>query len=51
MVELNKMYSRKFEADYMILDDVNEKVKMVHFAGVGKSIHGFKSKFIDKYWI
>jgi len=51
MVELNKMYSRKFKADYMILDDVNEKIKMVHFAGVGKSIHGFKSKFIDKYWI
>ena len=51
MVELNKMYSKKFKADYMILDDVNEKVKMVHFAGVGKSIHRFTSKFIYKYWI
>lgn len=50
-VELNKIYSKKFDTDYMILDDVNEKIKVVHFTGVGKTIHEHKDNFIKKYWL
>jgi len=50
-VELNKIYSKKFNTDYMILDDVNEKIKVVHFTGVGKNIHDHKQSFIKKHWL
>jgi hypothetical protein len=50
-VELNKIYSKKFNTDYMILDDVNEKIKVVHFTGVGKTIHEHKDNFIKKHWL
>ena len=50
-VELNKIYSKKFDTDYMILDDVNEKIKVVHFTGVGKNIHDHKQSFIKKHWL
>ena len=50
-VELNKIYSKKFNTDYMILDDVNEKIKVVHFTGVGKTIHEHKDTFIKKHWL
>ena len=50
-VELNKIYSKKFNTDYMILDDVNEKIKVVHFTGVGKTIHDHKENFIKKHWL
>ena len=49
-LELNKIYSKKFNTDYMILDDVNEKIKVVHFTGVGKTINKCKSIFITKNW-
>lgn len=50
-VELNKIYSKKFNTDYMILDDVNEKIKVVHFTGVGKTIHEHRDNFIKRYWL
>ena len=50
-LELNKIYSKKFNTDYMILDDVNEKIKVVHFTGVGKTINKCKSIFITKNWL
>jgi len=50
-LELNKIYSKKFNTDYMILDDVNEKIKVVHFTGVGKTIAKCKSIFITKNWL
>ena len=31
--ELNKMYSKKFNTDYMILDKPNEKIKIIHYLG------------------
>ena len=34
MIEMNKLYSKKFNTDYMILDDINEKIKIVHLNGV-----------------
>jgi len=49
-VELNKIYSKKFNTDYMILDDVNEKIKVVHFTGVGKTIHQYNNNFIKENW-
>lgn len=50
MVEMNKMYSKISNTDYMILDDVNEKIKVVHFNGVNNTIHKYKENFIEKYW-
>ena len=50
-LELNKIYSKKFNTDYMILDNVNEKIKVVHFTGVGKTIAKCKSIFITKNWL
>tara|TARA_B100000927_G_scaffold235505_1_gene196028 strand:+ start:326 stop:1045 length:720 start_codon:yes stop_codon:yes gene_type:complete len=39
-LELNQMYMKKFDTDYMILDNqVNEKLKVVHFAGPGRKIN------------
>ena len=34
MIEMNKLYSKLFNTDYMILDNVNEKIKIVHLNGV-----------------
>ena len=31
--ELNKMYSKKFNTDYMILDEPNKKIKIIHYLG------------------
>jgi len=45
------MYSKKFNTDYMILDDVNDKIKIVHFLGVNKNIHTHNDMFIKKYWL
>ena len=50
MIEMNKIYSKMFKTDYMILDDVNEKIKVVHFNGVNNSIHKHDKQFISKYW-
>ena len=31
--ELNKMYSKLFNTDYMILDEPNKKIKIIHYLG------------------
>jgi hypothetical protein len=49
-LELNKLYSKMFNTDYMILGDVNKYIKTVHFTGIGKTIHQFKDKFIEENW-
>jgi hypothetical protein len=49
-LELNKTYSQKFNTDYMILDDVHKYIKVVHFTGVGKTIHNCNAKFIEENW-
>ena len=39
-LKLNQMYMQKFDTDFMILDkEVNEKLKVVHFTGVGRKIN------------
>ena len=50
MIEMNKIYSKMFNTDYMILDDVNEKIKVVHFNGVNNTIHKYNENFIKEYW-
>ena len=32
-VELNKMYAKKFDTDYMILGDPHENIKIIHYLG------------------
>jgi len=49
-LQLNKIYSQKFDTDYMILDEVNENLKVIHFTGVGKTVNECKSIFIKDYW-
>jgi len=50
MVELNKLYSKRFKTDYMMLDNLNERIKVVHFQGVGNTVHKYNTNFIKKYW-
>jgi len=50
-LELNKTYSQKFNTDYMILDDVHKYIKVIHFTGIGKTIHNCDAKFIKENWI
>ena len=49
-LKLNKIYSQKFNTDYMILDEVHKYIKVVHFTGVGKTIHNCNAKFIKENW-
>ena len=49
-LHLNKTYSKKFNTEYMIMDDVHKYIKVVHFTGVGKTIHESNAKFIKDYW-
>jgi hypothetical protein len=49
-VELNKIYSKKFNTDYMILDKPHKYIKVIHFTGVGKTIHQSNAKFIKDNW-
>jgi hypothetical protein len=48
-LQLNQIYMERFDTDYMIMDDVHENIKVVHFAGVGKTITG-NDKFIKDNW-
>ena len=50
-LHLNKTYSKKFDTEYMILDKVHKYIKVVHFTGVGKTIHEHKDNFIKKHWL
>lgn len=46
-----QLYRKKFNQDYMILgDDVNPKLKIVHFANPDNSIHQNKYNWVDEYW-
>ena len=47
---LNKTYCKKFNTDYMIMDDVHKYIKVVHFTGVGRTIHQSNAKFLKNHW-
>jgi hypothetical protein len=49
-IKLNMIYSKKFNTDYMILDKPHKYIKVVHFTGVGKTIHEHKENFIKGNW-
>lgn len=49
-LELQKMYCEKYNADYAIMGNVNKKIKIVHFAGPGKTIHQNKEQWIKDNW-
>ena len=48
--EWNRMYCNKFKTDYMILDDVNDNIKIIHFIGPGKTIHEHNTSWIEEHW-
>ena len=47
---MNRTYREKFDAEYMILDETHPNIKMVHIAGVGKTIHEIDEQFIKDNW-
>tara|TARA_B100001113_G_scaffold68690_1_gene53100 strand:+ start:89 stop:835 length:747 start_codon:yes stop_codon:yes gene_type:complete len=49
-LEIQKIYCDKFKADYMIMGDTHKYVKVVNFAGPGKTIHENNEKFIKDNW-
>ena len=50
MIALNKLYAKTFDTDYMLLDEPNEKLKIIHYTGVNNSIHGNTNSPLYKYW-
>ena len=48
--KLNMTYSKICNTDFMILGDVNEKIKIVHFLGIGKTIHNCDVDFVKEHW-
>ena len=47
-LELNNMYMQKFNTDYMIMgDNINDKLKVIHFTGVGR---GINEDYLRKNW-
>ena len=50
-VRYNIMYNEAFDKDYMILgNQVNEDIKIVHFANFDNTIHEHPEKWIKEYW-
>jgi len=46
----NVLYDEKFNKDYMILDEPNENLKIIHFANPNANIHDCKESWIKDYW-
>ena len=40
-LELERLYCKKFNTDYAIMGDVNKYIKVIHYAGPGKTINGY----------
>lgn len=51
MINLNKMYAKKFNTDFMLLDEPNEKLKVVHYTGPNRAIHNLPDSPLYKIWI
>jgi len=49
-IELNKIYSKECNTDYMILDRPHKYIKVLHFTGPGKTIHEHNQPFIKENW-
>ena len=46
-----KMYAKKFDTDFMLLDEPNEKLKVVHYTGPNRAIHNLPDSPLYKIWI
>ena len=51
MIQLNMLYSKTFNTDYMLLDEPAETLKMVHYTGPNRSIHGSPQSPLYNIWI
>ena len=51
MINLNKMYAKKFDTDFMLLDEPNEKLKVVHYTGPNRAIDNLPDSPLYKIWI
>ena len=49
-LQYNVKYSELFNTDYMILDEPNPKLKVIHFANPNSNIHSSKEEWIMRYW-
>ena len=49
-LDIQKMYCDKFKTDYMIMGDTHKYLKVVNFAGPGKTIHQSNEQFIKDNW-
>lgn len=46
-----QLYRKKFKQEYMIMgDDINSKLKMIHFANPDNSIHQNNYRWVKDYW-
>ena len=48
----NMFYSDTFDQDFMILgEELNENIKIVHFANIDNTIHSHSDEWITTHWI
>ena len=50
MIRMNIDYAKAFNTEYMILDKPNDMIKVIHFNGVGNSIHKYNKQWIKDSW-
>ena len=50
MIKLNILYSKTFDTDYMLIDEPDEKLKIFHYTGVGRTVHENNTNALYKYW-
>ena len=47
----NLMYAERFNEDFMILgEELNENIRIVHFANVDNTIHEHPDEWIKEHW-
>jgi ABC-type enterochelin transport system ATPase subunit len=44
------LYSKTFDTDYMLIDEPDEKLKIFHYTGVGRTVHENNTNALYKYW-
>ena len=49
-LNLQKVYCKYFNTDYMIMGDTHKNLKVVNFAGPGKTIHENNEQWIRENW-
>lgn len=49
-IQYNMMYMEKFDQDYMIMDQPNPNLKIVHFANPNSNLHDCQESWLRKHW-